>query len=204
MQLKKSIKKIINKLFYFKLRDKVTIYGKVDFSHTSKIKISNGSKKSDVILNDRCRMYALLISRFGGKIFLDENVKIGYDSTIVSINSVKIGKGTAIAHNVFICDNNNHPINPEDRKIMYNSPWDSPYRNWNYSISKPIVIGENVWIGTGARINKGVTLGNNSIIGANSVVTKDVPENCIVAGNPARVVKTDIQNEPRLIKLDNV
>jgi len=195
-------KKIINIINNFRFRNKVSIIGNVDFSYTSKIYLSEGSNKQDVIIKDRGRMYGILASKNNGKITLEENVKIGYDSLIGCINSVTIGKGTAIAHNVTILDNNNHPINPIDRKIMYDSPWDSPYRSWKYSISKPIIIGENVWIGADVRINKGIIIGDNSIIAANSVVTKNVPENSIAAGNPAKIVKTNIQDEPRLIYLN--
>ena len=53
----------------------------------------------------------------------------------------------------------------------------------------PVIIKDNVWIGYGAVINKGVTIHSGAIIGANAVVTKDVPENCIVGGVPAKVIK---------------
>lgn len=197
--MKKVLKIIINKIINFRFRNKVTIIGEVNFSHTTKIALTNGSRAKDIVLNDKGRIYGTLISKFNGKIYIEENVKIGFGTILASTNSIHIKKGTALAHNIKIFDNNNHPVNPEDRKIMYNSPWDSKYRTWKYSVSAPIVIGENVWIGADVRINKGVTIGDNSIVAANSVVTKDVPANCIVAGNPARVVKTDIQNEPRLI-----
>lgn len=197
--MKKLLKKMINKINNYRFRNRVIFKGKVDFSHTSKINLTNGSKKEDIVLNDRCRMYGSLISKFNGKIYIEENVKIGFDTILAATNSILIKKGSALAHNIKIYDNNNHPVNPEDRKIMYNSPWDSKYRTWKYSVSAPIIIGENVWIGADARINKGVTIGDNSIVAAGSVVTKNVPANCIVAGNPAKVVKTDIQNEPRLI-----
>ena len=65
-------------------------------------------------------------------------------------------------------------------------------RKWKHSVSSPIIIGENVWIGSNVRICKGVTIGDNSVIAACSVVTKDVPANAIAAGNPAKIVKTDI------------
>jgi acetyltransferase-like isoleucine patch superfamily enzyme len=198
-KLKSFLKKVINRVNNFRFRNKVTIIGKVDFGYSSKIMLSNGSTKDDIVINNRGRMYATLVSKFGGKIIFEENVKIGYGSILACITTISIGKGTAIAHNVTIIDNNNHPTHPEDRKIMYNSPWDSPLRNWNYSKSAPIIIGENVWIGTGSRLHKGITIGDNSIIAANAMVTKDVPANCIVAGNPAKVVKEDIQSEPRLI-----
>ncbi|GHC58343.1 acyltransferase [Ulvibacter litoralis] len=200
--LKLFLKRIINHVNHFRFRNKVTTQGSVDFGYTSRILLCNGSKKQDIILKHRSRMYASLVSKFGGKIIFEENVKIGYGSVIACTTSITIGKGTAIAHNVTIIDNNNHPTHPEDRKLMYNSPWDSPLRNWNYSKSAPISIGENVWVGTGSRIHKGVTIGDNSIIAANAMVTKNVPANSIVAGNPAKVVKENIQNEPRLI-MDN-
>jgi maltose O-acetyltransferase len=54
-------------------------------------------------------------------------------------------------------------------------------------------IGNNVWIGGGAIINPGITIGDNSVIGSGSVVTRDVPPNVVVAGNPARVLKQLVQ-----------
>ena len=61
--------------------------------------------------------------------------------------------------------------------------------------TKPIKFEDNVWIGDSAIICKGVTIGKNSIIGAGAVVTKDVPENCVFAGNPAKLVKKLDQGE---------
>jgi acetyltransferase-like isoleucine patch superfamily enzyme len=182
-----------------KFSRKCTIIGEVDFCRKSSVNLSDGSTKEDIVIGNNARIYAQLFSQNHGKIIFEENVKIGFDSFIGSVNSVLIKKGTAIADNVKIVDNNNHPLHPEDRILMYNSPWNSPLRKWKNSLSKPIIIGENVWIGQYARINKGVTVGNNSIVAANTVVTKDVPANCIVAGNPGKIVKMDIQNEPRLL-----
>lgn len=54
---------------------------------------------------------------------------------------------------------------------------------------KPIVIGDNVWIGMNSVVLPGVNIGNNVMIGANSVVTKDIPSNCVAMGNPCRVIK---------------
>ncbi|MBC2696060.1 MAG: acyltransferase [Desulfobacteraceae bacterium] len=61
--------------------------------------------------------------------------------------------------------------------------------------SKPIIIGKNVWIGAASAILKGVTIGNNSVIGFGAVVSKNVPPNCVVAGNPAKPVKNLVEND---------
>lgn len=67
-----------------------------------------------------------------------------------------------------------HPIKPDMRKYMY---------------AAPVRIGDNVWIGANVTICPGVAIGENSVIGAGSVVTKDVPANCVAAGNPCKVIR---------------
>lgn len=123
-------------------------------------------------------------------------VDIASTAQILCVNKVIIGKYKAIADATIICDNNNYPIDPEYRKAHRQTPHGSEMRKWKYSDNKPIIIGENVWIGSQVRINKGVTIGDNSIIAANSVVTKDVPANCIAAGNHANIVKENIDKIP--------
>ncbi len=63
----------------------------------------------------------------------------------------------------------------------------------NYKNTSPIKIGNHVWIGMRSIILKGVTIGDGSIVAAGSVVVKDVPNNCLVAGNPAKVVKKNVK-----------
>lgn len=197
------IKKYIRKFFqiYLKVKFKKTsmILGEIDFCRRTAIHLMDGSNKKDIVLGKRCRVHCRLISQNNGKIILHDNVQIGFDSFLGAVNLIEIQEGTVISNNVTIVDNNNHSVNPEDRIKMQNSPWNSNYRKWKYSISAPILIEKNVWIGQFARINKGVTIGENSIVAANTVVTKNVPKNCIVAGNPGKIVKTDIQNETSLI-----
>lgn len=109
------------------------------------------------------------------------NIEVGnhffanYNLTILDVAKVKIGDNVMIAPNVSIYTAG-HPLHPDSRNSGY-----------EYGIS--ITIGDNVWIGGNAVINPGVTIGKNAVIASGSVVTKDVPDNAVAAGNPARVVK---------------
>lgn len=100
---------------------------------------------------------------------------INTECKIYCFNNIKIGERVAIANNVTIRDSDNH-------KIIGNSK----------SHTRPINIGNHVWIGMNSIILKGVNIGDNSIIAAGSLVNKDVPEGCIVAGVPAKIIKKNI------------
>src|SRR5690606_16914369 len=158
----------------------------------TQITLIDSSRKEDVVIESNARIHGKIVSSNGGKVFIGKYAHLGPNSKIACINSVYIGAYTGVGSNVSIVDNNYHPVNPEDRKFMRQTPEGSFYRKWKHSDSKAIFIGENVWIGENSRILKGVTIGDNSIVAANTVVTKDVPANSIVAGNPGKIVKTDI------------
>ncbi len=116
----------------------------------------------------------------GGKLKLDK----GYCNCGTKIrckNEIFIGADTAIAHDVMIIDFDGHTI----LKMV-----DGEYRE--KAISRPIRIGNHVWIGAKSIILKGVTVGDGSIIAAGSIVTRDVPAGCLVAGNPAKVIKENV------------
>lgn len=198
--MKRIFRKVYKTFLFFKFKNKALINKTINLNSTSSINISDGSHKEDIVLGNNVVMHARLISQCGGKIIFENNTQIGYSSFVGAIHSITIGEGTVISNNVTIVDNNNHPVNPYDRIIMQKSKIGSDYRKWKHSDSKPIIIGKNVWIGQYARINKGVTIGDNSIVAANTVVTKDVPPNAIVAGNPGKIVKTDIDKLPRVFE----
>lgn len=162
------------------------------FYSSAGIMLSWGSTKEDIILHNNCEVYGSLLSVNRGKIIMHESSKIGYNSSITAVNRVEIGKDTAISYYVTIIDNNNHPVNPDDRRYMRHTPHGSIERSPHMSANAPIIIGENVLVGAYSRICKGVTIGDNAIIAANSVVTHDVPANAIAAGNPAKIVKENI------------
>jgi acetyltransferase-like isoleucine patch superfamily enzyme len=182
------------------IKKKVTLNGTgQEFVRQTYVSLVDGSDKNDIVICENAMISGILISQNHGRIFLGKYAFLRVNSVIGCVKSVTIGDYTSIADHVVIMDNNNHPINPDDRIIKSGSKKSSPYRFWRYSDAKPIIIGRNVWIGSYSRICKGVNIGDNSIVASNSVVTKDIPPNTIVAGNPAKIVKTDIDKSPRLI-----
>jgi len=99
-----------------------------------------------------------------------------YGLVALDVCSITIGKNVKLGSNVQLLTPT-HPLEPALR-------WQ------RLEGGKPIVIGDNVWIGSGAMVLAGVTIGENSVIGAGSVVTKDIPPNVLALGNPARIVKS--------------
>jgi len=93
--------------------------------------------------------------------------------------SIEIGSKCLLGADVQIFDNDFHTISPENRRHE-----SSPDKVG----CAPIIIEDNVFIGTGSKIMKGVTIGHNSVIGAGSIVTKNIPANSIAAGNPAKII----------------
>lgn len=158
----------------------------------SHVYLKDGATKDSVLLEDHSWMLGQIHVQHTGKVIMHEYSKIDSTTSILCVDRVEIGAYTAVASDTVICDNNNHPVSPAFRRKMRPTPVDHDLRMWKHSVHAPIIIGDNVWIGSHVRICKGVTIGDNSVVAANSVVTKDVPANCIVAGNPAKIVKTEI------------
>jgi acetyltransferase-like isoleucine patch superfamily enzyme len=111
------------------------------------------------------------------KLELGNHVTIQPMTYIEASGGVKIGSDTSIAHGVSIMSETH---NTDDR--------DELFKNQGMTY-KPVVIGEDTWIGAKVTIMAGVTIGNKAIVGANSVVTKDVPDYAVVVGAPARIIK---------------
>ena len=110
---------------------------------------------------------------------------------IMAEERIEIGNYCIISWNVGIADSDFHPIEPAQRRIdaMALAPFFEGRPPRPKLETRPVRIADNVWIGMNAVILKGVTIGENSIVAAGSVVTKTVPPNVVVAGNPAVIVK---------------
>ena len=112
---------------------------------------------------------------YGTHIEVGKNFFANYNCTILDVAKVKIGDNCQLAPNVSIYTAG-HPIHPVSRNSLY-------------EYGKEVIIGDNVWIGGNAVICPGVHIGDNVVIGAGSVVTKDIPDWSLAAGNPCRVLR---------------
>ena len=120
---------------------------------------------------------------YGTHIEVGKNFYANYNCTILDVAKVKIGDNCLLAPNVAIYTAG-HPIHPMSR-------------NSAYEYGKEVTIGDNVWIGGNVVICPGVRIGDNVVIGAGSVVTRDIPDWSVAAGNPCRVLRPVTDNDRR-------
>ena len=130
-------------------------------------------------LDDEFRVFTPFFTDFGKNIHLGENVFINAGCKFQDQGGIYIGDNALIGHNVVMATLN-HEENPESRANL---------------IAAPIRIGNKVWIGSNATILPGVTIGDGAIIAAGAVVTKDVEEESIVAGVPAKFIRNVKKDE---------
>lgn len=131
-----------------------------------------------------------------GRISIGNHCFIG-GSIFISHSAIEIGNNVTIAWGGTIYDHDSHSLNYLDRRKDIDDELDDirngrnfiKSKDWTKVNSKPIHICDDAWIGMNVIVLKGVTIGQGAIVGAGSVVTKDVPEWTMVAGNPARIVK---------------
>jgi len=122
---------------------------------------------------------------YGSHIHVGKNFFANYNCTIIDVAKVIIGDYCQMAPNVAIYTAG-HPVYPDTR-------------NSGYEYGKEVRIGNNVWIGGNTVICPGVTIGNNSVIGAGSVVTRDIPDWVVAAGNPCRVIRSITEADRRML-----
>lgn len=128
-----------------------------------------GSTGKDVYMEPNIRF------DYGYNTHVGENFFANFDCTFLDVCEIHIGDNCMLAPGVQIYTAT-HPLDPVER-------------NSGKEYAKPVTIGDNVWIGGHAIINPGVTIGDNVVVASGAVVTKDVPNNVVVGGNPARIIK---------------
>lgn len=193
--IKFAIRKIIIKLFDFIISNIILYSSGVEYSNFK----SSGWPRINLARGGYChignnftmnnRESANPIGRFNrcsiyvsskGKLIIGDNVGIS-STAIVCHEKISLGNNVKIGGNVVLYDTDFHSLESENRKNK-----DQDVQNTK---TKPVTIGNNVFIGAHSTVLKGVTIGDNAIIGACSVVTKDIPINEIWAGNPAKMIR---------------
>jgi acetyltransferase-like isoleucine patch superfamily enzyme len=120
------------------------------------------------------RPVGIVLATFpGGSLEIGDRTVLNYGVDIAAVKLVRIGAGCMLGTHVSILDNDFHELTARERVPE----------------SRPVVIGDDVWIGNRAMILPGVTIGAGAVVGAGSVVMTDVPERSLALGNPARVIR---------------
>ncbi len=119
-------------------------------------------------------VFTPLYINYGKNLTIGKNVFINFDCTFLTLGGITIEDDVLIGPKVSLITEN-HPLKPQHRKGL---------------IGKSIHIKKNAWIGAGATILPGVTIGENAVVAAGALVSKDVPDNVVVGGIPAKIIKT--------------
>lgn len=141
-----------------------------------RVTISRPVDGTKLILGDNVKLWpgtGFFMDSPHASIKIGDGTFIGRRSEIVCMDSVTIGKNCAISWDVLIMDSDMHNLHGTTK-------------------TKPVVIGNNVWIGTRVTILKGVHVGDGAIIAAGAMVTRDVPPRSVVVGNPAKVIRDNV------------
>jgi acetyltransferase-like isoleucine patch superfamily enzyme len=124
-------------------------------------------------IDESVNIFTPLYINYGKHTKIGKNVFINFDCTFLDLGGITIEDGVLIAPKVSLLSEG-HPIDPDNRHAL---------------VPKAIHIKKNAWIGAGVTVLQGVTIGENSVVAAGSVVSNDVPDNVIVGGTPAKIIK---------------
>ena len=131
------------------------------------------SQITETEIDETVAVFTPLYINYGKNTKIGKKVFINFDCVFLDLGGITIEEGVLLAPKVSLLTEG-HPLSPSERHAL---------------VPKPIHIKKNAWIGANATILQGVTIGKNSVVAAGSVVSKDVPDNVIVGGTPAKIIK---------------
>lgn len=153
------------------------------------VRITNKTgEKSRIIFGSFCNVTLKLFLNKNGSIKVGDYVYMNSVSMRIDYN-LKIGSHCLFGPNVKIWDTDNHPLSSNARHEQCKYIAHNGFVDSYQATGGDIIIGDDVWIGMDVIVLGGVTIGNGSVVAAGSVVTKSIPENCLAAGVPAKVIK---------------
>lgn len=123
----------------------------------------------------------------GGDVLIGDRTYVGL-STVICFQQISIGNDVLVSWGATIVDHDSHSLEWNLRRNDVRE-WSRNRKDWSHVPSAPVVIADRAWVGFNVTILKGVTIGEGAVVAACSVVTRDVPPNALVAGNPARVIR---------------
>jgi acetyltransferase-like isoleucine patch superfamily enzyme len=184
-----SLAKLRKKWHHVLLSQQATI-GNGSFFYESAMVENIQQNKVKIQIGDNTHVRGeLLIFPHGGGISIGNYCYIGEGTRIWSAQHITIGNNVLIAHNVNIHDNISHPIEATLRHKHFKDIITDGHPQTDIDLkAQSVLIKDNAWIGFNATILKGTTIGNRAVVGACAVVTKDVPDDAIVVGNPAHII----------------
>lgn len=166
----------IKRSVVFYKRPLIILHKKAVIQIERNVSINSDNHTYHLNMFQHCKLMADLE---GALIQIGENTRV-HGSCIHAQKSIRIGKNCLIAANCQIMDNNGHSLSSNTSELRIQTRGES----------KPIIIEDNVWIGTGVIVLPGVQIGEGSVIGANSVVSINIPKNSLAMGNPIQIIKS--------------
>lgn len=171
--------------FKQKSRELLSVYNKLPYE--SKKEKYSVLKQLFGSIGESVTVGSPFLCDYGRNIHIGNHVSINMNCTFVDCNTITIGCNVLISSNVQMYTST-HPVEASERIIPDWTSDSGIYFCNTYAL--PIEIGNNCWIGGGVIVLPGVKIGDGTVIGAGSVVTKNIPSNCVAAGNPCRIIRT--------------
>jgi acetyltransferase-like isoleucine patch superfamily enzyme len=140
---------------------------------------------------------SLAFEKANAQIRIGSRTHVGSGTLLAAAHLIEIGDDVLVAFDVLITDHNSHSLCFAERRSDVRE-WIRERKDWAHVPMVPVKISNKAWIGARAIILKGVTVGEGAVVGAGSVVTRDVPDWTIVAGNPARIIRPLTAEERRV------